>query len=489
MVRKTVVNILVLPVLVALLCVGPAFAQEPPPLTPQAILGNAITYQGHLEDGNGPANGTYDFEFKLYDGANPASATQQGSTVVAQDVAVADGNFTVSLDFGPSPFNGQALWLQVGVRPGTSTGAFTALAPLTALTAAPFALTLQPGASINQDRPSGNTLSVSNGVPGGLWMLGKTAISAWTSDGNALWGAAGTGSGVYGIHSAETGHLPGVGGLTHSTETQAAGVLGRASALEPTGDTAGVRGENQSINGKGYGVYGSHDGSGSGVHGTSQAGDGVYGISQTWNGVYGYSEGSPDVAVYPHGGVYGYGNDDVTGVVALSETGNPIAAYRPGPAPFYFPIRVFYVNNDGNVRAAGSFTGGGADFAEMLPAQEGLEPGDLLAIGPDGTLVKAVGAYSTAVAGIYSTQPGYVGGYDEEGAENEIPLAIMGVVPTKASAENGAILPGDLLTTSDTPGHVMKATDRDLMLGAVVGKALSGLESGTGTITVLVTLQ
>jgi hypothetical protein len=150
------------------------------------------------------------------------------------------------------------------------------------------------------------------------------------------------------------------------------------------------------------------------------------------------------------------------------------------------------VKNDGNVTADGNFTGGGADYAEMLPAEPGLEPGDLLAIGPDGTLVKAAGAYSTSVAGIYSTSPGFVaGGGDAEGngTEGKVPVAVLGVVPAKASAENGAIRPGDLLTTSDTPGHVMKATDRDRMLGAIVGKALESLDSGTGTIKVLVTLQ
>jgi len=61
-------------------------------------------------------------------------------------------------------------------------------------------------------------------------------------------------------------------------------------------------------------------------------------------------------------------------------------------------------------------------------------------------------------------------------------------VPCKASAENGAIRPGDLLVTSSTPGHAMRAGD-DPPQGTVVGKALEGLESGSGVIQVLVTLQ
>jgi hypothetical protein len=76
-----------------------------------------------------------------------------------------------------------------------------------------------------------------------------------------------------------------------------------------------------------------------------------------------------------------------------------------------------------------------------------------------------------------------------EPAANEIPLAIVGIVPCKASAENGPIEAGDLLVTSSTPGHAMKGTDRSRMLGAVVGKALEPLEKGKGVIQVPLTLQ
>ena len=68
-------------------------------------------------------------------------------------------------------------------------------------------------------------------------------------------------------------------------------------------------------------------------------------------------------------------------------------------------------------------------------------------------------------------------------------MAMIGIVPTKVSAENGPIRSGDLLVTSSMPGYAMKGTDRSQMLGAVVGKALGNLHSGTGVINVLVTLQ
>ena len=70
-----------------------------------------------------------------------------------------------------------------------------------------------------------------------------------------------------------------------------------------------------------------------------------------------------------------------------------------------------------------------------------------------------------------------------------MPLAVVGIVPCKVTAENGAILGGDLLVTSSRPGYAMKGTDRSRLVGAVVGKALEPLPKGAGTIQVLVTLQ
>ena len=73
-----------------------------------------------------------------------------------------------------------------------------------------------------------------------------------------------------------------------------------------------------------------------------------------------------------------------------------------------------------------------------------------------------------------------------EAGEN---VALSGRVYVQADATFGAIKPGDLLTTSDTPGRAMKASDRERAPGAVLGKAMSGLEEGQGEVLVLVTLQ
>ena len=139
----------------------------------------------------------------------------------------------------------------------------------------------------------------------------------------------------------------------------------------------------------------------------------------------------------------------------------------------------------------------GADYAESVGVsgdRTTYEPGDLLVIDPDhaGKFLKANQAYSTMVAGVYSTKPGFVGRKQpvtDPASADEIPMAMVGRVPTKASAENGPIKVGDLLVTSSTMGYAMKGTDHGQMLGAVIGKALGSLDSGTGVIEVLVTLQ
>jgi hypothetical protein len=107
-----------------------------------APMGTAFTYQGRLTDANSPAEGLYDFKFKLYD--HQGGSNQFGNTVTKDDVDVISGYFTVPLDFGSEPnvFDGDARWLQVAVRPGASSDPcdFAALSPRQELTPTPYAL-------------------------------------------------------------------------------------------------------------------------------------------------------------------------------------------------------------------------------------------------------------------------------------------------------------------------------------------------------------
>ena len=109
-----------------------------------APVGTAFTYQGRLEDGESPANGTYDFQFKLCDDETAQPCQVGGATVAdyADDEHVGEGLFTVKLDLGADVFNGQVRWLEVGVRPGASSGAdpYTTLTPRQPITPAPYAL-------------------------------------------------------------------------------------------------------------------------------------------------------------------------------------------------------------------------------------------------------------------------------------------------------------------------------------------------------------
>lgn len=99
-----------------------------------APLGTAFTYQGRLHDNGAPANGSYDLYFTLFDAVSGGAPSQP---VHLENVNVANGLFTVQLDFGS--LGNQARWLEIQVRPGSSSGSFTALQPRQALTAAPFA--------------------------------------------------------------------------------------------------------------------------------------------------------------------------------------------------------------------------------------------------------------------------------------------------------------------------------------------------------------
>ena len=104
----------------------------------QAPLGTDFTYQGQLKQFGAPASGPFDFEFKLFD--DPSLGSQVGPTVSEDDLGVLDGLFTARLDFGSGVFSGFSLWLEVGVRPGASTGAYTILQPRQPVTAAPYGL-------------------------------------------------------------------------------------------------------------------------------------------------------------------------------------------------------------------------------------------------------------------------------------------------------------------------------------------------------------
>jgi hypothetical protein len=257
----------------------------------------------------------------------------------------------------------------------------------------------------------------------------------------------------------------------------------QANAAATTGSSNGIYGVTTSPDG--WGIIGANNaasGTGGGVLGTSTNGQpGVNGSNLATSGFA--------------SGVYG-STSSPGGVVALlrAQQGGDILTGQFGVG--LSAVNVVRIDSAGKGFFDGGTQTGGADFAESVAvAKESIqyEPGDVLIIDTTGKrqLKISTQPYSTLVAGIYSTKPGVLATTHkmDEMVSNEIPLAIVGIVPCKVSAENGPIQPGDLLVTSSMPGYAMKGTDRTRMLGAVVGKALEPLSEGKGIVGVLVTLQ
>jgi hypothetical protein len=143
---------------------------------------------------------------------------------------------------------------------------------------------------------------------------------------------------------------------------------------------------------------------------------------------------------------------------------------------------------------------GGADLSERFEIRSKLPdatptPGMVVSIDPanPGGLIVSDNAYDRKVAGIISgaggVQTGMMMGQKGSKADGKRPVALTGRVYCLADTSNGSIEPGDLLTTSQTPGHAMKVTDFVKCQGATIGKAMTGLERDKGLVLVLITLQ
>jgi len=493
-----------------------------------ASVGGAFTYQGQLTESGSPANGDYEFSFALYD--DLAAGAQVGGTLTPV-LSVVDGLFTASLDFG-DVFDGAALYLEIGVRPDGSADPFTTLTPRQALTAAPYALTLRPGADV---------------------------VGSVASD--AVLGAHNTAT------SGSTSHA--LRGETDSRTGFAAAVYGRVTATSPGGYSAGVRGVNEGTGGNGIGVYGSQNGSGWGLYGTSVTGYGAF-LATTGAGgrglytrggsgsdadiVLGANDGSSsgddgliisdpnysssDIFLTSNDGVvvtldadassedadFEIKDKDANIILNFDESGQ-LSLYEPGVGEMVEMVTSelgtdgaqitlrntagqativldaeFGTGGDGRITTEVLQITGGADLSEQFEVQvgaAGLQPQAGYVVSIDaanpGELAVSSQAYDRKVAGVVSgaggVQPGMLMGQRGTPANGQYPVALTGRVYVWVDASYGVVEPGDLLTTSDTPGHAMKVTDYEQAQGAILGKAMSGLASGRGLVLVLVTLQ
>lgn len=211
-------------------------------------LGTSFTFQGRLTDAGVPANGVYDLNFYLYDAA--AGGSQVGPVQTKGDVTVSAGLFTVTLNFG-DVFHGAQFYLDIQVRPGTSTGAYTILSPREPIGAVPNASYASTAGGL--DLP----IDTATSVNGSLFRIENTSTEP-----NSV----------------------GIVGETKSSGGSAAGVVGRAIS-GAAGASAGVRGINESTGSPSWGVLGQTAGSGYGVQGGSVSGPGVFGVSLSGPGV------------------------------------------------------------------------------------------------------------------------------------------------------------------------------------------------------------
>ncbi|HEY6987010.1 MAG TPA: hypothetical protein VH369_01425 [Bryobacteraceae bacterium] len=214
---------------------------------------------------------------------------------------------------------------------------------------------------------------------------------------------------------------------------------------------------------------------------------GVFGRSNN-AGVFGFSDkagGGTGVAGNTNAGsgtgVHGHTSTGV-GVLGTSDSSGPAGRFV------------------GNVEVTGDITAhdlkiSGGDCAEefeLSGALSEVSPGTVMVMDETGALRPNCSAYDKKVVGVVSGageyQPGIV--LDKrESSGIRVPIALVGKVFCKADARNSPIAVGDLLTTSATPGHAMKAGNSAQAFGAVIGKALQPLHAGLGLIPILIALQ
>ncbi|MBW7906140.1 MAG: hypothetical protein LC135_16755 [Phycisphaerae bacterium] len=393
--------------------------------------GTAFTYQGKLNFAGAPANGQYDFVFRLY--ASPSALIVIAGPIQVDNVPVQNGLFTTQIDFGQK-FDGGERWLGIGVRP-SGNGSFTSLSPRQELKPAPYAVTAQnvalPFFASGETDPPGIEL-----IPGGLFKVAQ-----------------------FGEHNAVVGSTAGAGAAVYGYATGA----GQAVRARATGQSA------------------------VGIHATSETGRaGQFQITNANNNVpcIQANHAGTGHVVFAHttgGGRAGHfqiaNSNSASAAIYCSTNGTGPALQCAGRAV----VDVLQIT--------------GADVAEKFPVSADVQPGMVLEIDRDnpGKLRPASGAYNKRVAGVVSGAGGLPAGTilgNLPGHEDAPAVALSGRVWVMCDASQHAIEPGDLMTTADRDGHAMAVTDPSRAHGATIGKAMSALPKGeVGLVLVLVNLQ
>ncbi len=244
---------------------------------------------------------------------------------------------------------------------------------------------------------------------------------------------------------------------------------------------------NTSAGSTGAGVYGESRGEGAGVAGMNdvqsdpgpggpggRGGPGGYFRSEQREGVLAETKSFENAAIAAF-----QRNPNGTGAAIYGEhiTGGTAAFFK------------------GNVIVTGDVSFPGADCAEDFTISQAVtaEPGTVMALSSTDELMPSVRPYEKKVVGVIAGagchRPGIIMDKQVESALRRQPIALVGKVFCKVDASYGPIEVGDLLTSSATPGHAMKASDPARAFGAVIGKAMAPLPEGQGLIPILVSLQ
>ena len=393
-------------------------------------MGTAFTYQGRLLDVNEPANGLYDFQFKLFDSPGPIGRLPLG-TIDINEVDVIEGHFAVRVDFGAEVFDGDARWLQIGVRAGEleDPNGYTFLWPRQEMTPTPYALFARNGGGAG-DRHS---LDAADGDPVDVVYVdneGNVGIGTTTRRQNltvegpiqgsisSLCGAA-----VYGRNGYTGSALCIPPNVTCGGWFEAAdgiGVFGRA-----TGATSNA-------------VMGRAEGSqGSAVFGLASASSGtnfaVYGKTNSIAGYAGYFEGGRN---YFQGNV-GIGTN--TPAVNLDVAGNIRAVTEAGSAVQGYATSTGWVWNYGGHFASSGGHGIGVSGEGTNKGNVTNFGGFFKALGNDGRGVyaEATGATGVGVNGVASATgevKNYGGAFMAAGDDG---IAVHGKATAIGSAPNG----------------------------------------------------
>jgi hypothetical protein len=233
-----------------------------------------------------------------------------------------------------------------------------------------------------------------------------------------------------------------------------------------------------------------------GVDARSNSGIGVRAQSHTDTGVFAISDAGFGVDARSNSGIGAKAvsqtntalfaaSDSGIGVDANSNSGIGIRAAGGQFAGFF----------QGDVTVTGDILLPGADCAEnfdIIAGERVPDAGTVVVIDAGGELRESRDAYDRKVAGVVSGGGEYRTAIvlDKRPSDTtRVPIALVGKVYCKVDAQYGAIEVGDLLTSSHTPGHAMRASEASRAFGAILGKALRPFAGGRGLIPILVALQ